>query len=114
LVTKKKEFSEPLNEEELFFESLTSQKTFTDIMYCNKEHFSIDLRIGFEIGYYQYDKINDLYFNPDLKKTKKPSEFDYHESKNSELLPYKRMAKLNAQKQAIKIDENPLFIAKCN
>ncbi|MCF6347931.1 MAG: hypothetical protein L3J20_06495 [Flavobacteriaceae bacterium] len=110
----KKVFNEPLSEEEVFFSNLANSKMIGDVIYTDKEHSPIDL-LGteFKIEYYGYDKINDLYFNPDLEKTKDLLGFDYSEPQNSELLPYKRMAKQNVLKQTIKINTKPLFIAKC-
>jgi len=113
-VSIKKDLSELDEEEDIFLKNFANLKSIGDIMYYDKEHFPIDPGLGFKIEYYQYDKVNDLYFNPDPEKTKDSFDFDYSESRNSELLPYKRMVKLNVLKQPIKINIKPLFIAKCD
>lgn len=113
-VSIKKDLSELNEEDSVFLKTYANLKILDDVLHNDKEHFPIDLSLGFKIEYYEYDKKNDLYFNPDLEKNKDSFDFDYSKPENSELLPYKRMAKQNVLKQAIKINKKSLFIVKCD
>jgi len=113
-VSAKKDLSKLDEEENSYFEKLATLKIIDEVRYYNKDYFSVDTSADLKIDYYQYDKINDLYFSPNLEKAKDSMDFDYSEPRNSELLPYKRITELNILKQVIKINSTPLFIAKCD
>lgn len=113
-ISAKKDLSELEKEEKKYFEKLANFKIMGEIMYYNKDNFAVDPSTDLKIEYYQYDKVDDRYFNPDLAKIEDSIDFDYSETRNSELLPYRRITNLKMLKQAIKINTKPLFTAKCN